>query len=213
MSTRAILELIGWIGSAMVVLSLAQARVWRFRVMNFAGAVLATFYNAVLGIWPFAAMNGIIAVIDAYWMARLRRESQPTSEAYELVEVNHDDAFLAHFLKIHGDDARRHYPGYDPQAPTETNVLVMRGDETVGLVAIADTSDATARVTLDYVTERFRDFSPGKFVYTNSGLFDRLGVKRIVTAGGDPEYLRRMGFENRSGSWTRLVGQGGADTH
>ena len=53
MSTRAILEIIGWIGSALVVLSLAQARVWRFRVMNFAGAILAT-------LWPVAdASTGI----------------------------------------------------------------------------------------------------------------------------------------------------------
>lgn len=206
MSTRVILEIIGWIGSALVVLSLAQARVWRFRVMNFAGAVLATFYNAVLGIWPFAAMNGIIAVIDAYWMARLRRESQLSSEVYELVEVSHDDAFLNHFLKIHGEDARRHYPQFDPQSPSETSVLVMRGDEAVGVVVVSDTNDDTAHISLDYVTERFRDFSPGKFVYENSGLFDRMGVRRLQTTG-DPDYLKRMGFRPDGAVWTRTVRQ------
>ena len=206
MSTRAILQIIGWIGSALVVLSLAQARVWRFRVMNFAGAVLATFYNAVLGIWPFAAMNGIIAVIDAYWMVRLRRESQLPSAAYELVEVNHDDAFLSHFLKIHGEDARAHYPDFDPEQPSETSVLVMRGDEAVGVVVVAETTEDTARISLDYVTPRFRDFSPGKFVYENSGLFDRMGVRRIQTSG-DPHYLQRMGFRPDGAVWTRLVRQ------
>ena len=40
MSTRVILEIFGWIGSGLIVLSLAQARVWRFRVMNFIGAVM-----------------------------------------------------------------------------------------------------------------------------------------------------------------------------
>jgi hypothetical protein len=206
MSTRAILEIIGWIGSALVVLSLAQARVWRFRVLNFAGAALATFYNAVLSIWPFAAMNGIIAVIDIYWMIRLKRESRPTSEAYELVEVNHDDAFLTHFLKIHGEDARHHYPDFDQAQPSQTNVLVMRGDEAVGVVVVDGTEDDTARISLDYVTPRFRDFSPGRFVYENSGLFDRLGVRRIQ-AIGDPDYLRRMGFRQHGSVWTRPVGQ------
>lgn len=207
MSTRAILELIGWVGSVLVVLSLAQARVWRFRIMNFAGAVLATFYNAVLGIWPFAAMNGVIAVIDAYWIARLKRETQPTSTAYELVEVNHADAVLAHFLKNHIDDAQQFYPAFDPSKPTETNVLVMRGDEAVGLVVIDETSEDTAHVSLDYVTERFRDLSPGKFVYTNSGLFDRLGVTRIQADAGDPDYLQNMGFAKIDGAWTRSVYQ------
>lgn len=206
MSTRVILEIIGWIGSALVVLSLAQARVWRFRVMNFAGAVLATFYNAVLGIWPFAAMNGVIAVIDAYWMARLKRESQLSSEVYELVEVSHDDAFLNHFLKIHGEDARKHYPTFDPKSPSETSVLVMRGDEAVGVVVVSDTTDDTAHISLDYVTPRFRDFSPGKFVYENSGLFDRMGVRRLQTTG-DPDYLQRMGFRQDGTMWTRTVRQ------
>jgi hypothetical protein len=206
MDTRVVLEIIGWIGSALVVLSLAQARVWRFRVMNFAGAVLATFYNAVLGIWPFAAMNGVIAVIDAYWMVRLKRESKLTSQAYELVEVNHDDAFLSHFLKIHGEDARRHYPDFDPTQPSEANVLVMRGDEAVGVVVVSDTRDSTAHISLDYVTPRFRDFTPGRFVYENSGLFDRMGVQHLQTTG-DPDYLRRMGFRQAGTVWTRLVRQ------
>ena len=213
MSTRTILEIIGWIGSVLVVLSLAQARVWRFRVMNFAGAVLATFYNGILGIWPFAAMNGVIAIIDAYWMVRLKRESHPSSEAYELVEVDHDDAYLAHFLKVHGDDVHSFYPSFDPLAPSETSVLVMRGDETVGLVVIASTTQDSAHVSLDYVTERFRDFSPGRFVYTNSGLFDRLGVSRIEAREGEPGYLEKMGFRRESTGWTRLVRPTGGQTH
>ncbi len=50
MSTRVILEIFGWIGSGLIVLSLAQARVWRFRIMNFVGAVIATVYNFLLEI-------------------------------------------------------------------------------------------------------------------------------------------------------------------
>ena len=38
-----------------------------------AGALLATGYNAVLGIWPFVVMNGAIAVIDVAWLVRLQR--------------------------------------------------------------------------------------------------------------------------------------------
>ena len=44
------LEVVGWLGSVLVVLSLTLAGVWRFRVLNLVGAVIATGYNAVLGI-------------------------------------------------------------------------------------------------------------------------------------------------------------------
>ena len=71
MSTRLALEILGWIGSGLIILSLAQARVLRFRVLNLAGATLAVLYNSVLQIWPFAAMNAIIVVLDIYWLRRL----------------------------------------------------------------------------------------------------------------------------------------------
>ncbi len=47
-SQMALLELIGWIGSALVILSLTQARVLRFRWLNLTGAVLAVLYAPFL---------------------------------------------------------------------------------------------------------------------------------------------------------------------
>lgn len=206
MSTRVILEIFGWIGSGLIVISLAQARVWRFRVMNFIGAFIATFYNAFLSIWPFAAMNLVITVIDGYWLIRLNRERNVASEAYELVEVDHDDPYLQHFLKLHADQTKHHFPDFDRSQPSRSSILVMRGDETVGVVAISDIADGTANVSLDYVTERFRDFSPGKYVYEDSGLFQRLGVHRIrAPKSRDEQYLRKMGFQQQDGAWLRDV--------
>lgn len=43
------LEIVGWAGSGLVVLSLTQARVLRFRVLNLVGSVLATGYNTIGG--------------------------------------------------------------------------------------------------------------------------------------------------------------------
>jgi hypothetical protein len=205
MSTRTILEIFGWISSGLIVLSLAQARVWRFRIMNFAGAALGTAYNGLLGIWPFAAMNAVITVIDAYWLVRLSRERRPESAAYELLQVDGDDTYLRHFLKVHARDTQQHFPEFDPAEPTESNVLVMRGDETVGVVLIADTDDTTARLSLDYVTPRFRDFTPGKFVYEDSGIFEKLGVQRIQAPQCNTDYLKKMGFRHEPDGWVRDV--------
>ena len=60
------LEIIGWIGSGLVVWSLMVARVTKFRWMNLAGSSIAAAYNGVIGVWPFMAMNAIIAVIDIF---------------------------------------------------------------------------------------------------------------------------------------------------
>ncbi len=206
MSTRALLELFGWISSGLIVLSLAQGRVWRFRIINFVGAFMATIYNAILGIWPFAAMNLIITGLDAYWLVRLRRERDPQSEAYDVLEVGHDDAYLRHFLTIHADEVRRFYPGYDPGSDAAADVLLLRGDEVIGAISISDIEEGVAKVSLDYVTERFRDASPGRYVYNDSRLFHQLGADAIeLPASAGQKYLRAVGFSEEAGRWTRPV--------
>lgn len=207
--TRLLLELVGWAGSVLVILSLAQARVLRFRVMNLAGALLATLYNGVLGIWPFAAMNAVIAVIDVYWLRRLLRERHDPV-AYSVVEVGAGDAYLAHVVTSHLDDIHRFQPSYAlpaDDAPRRAYV-VQRDAETVGAVVVREDGEGTAVVELDYVTPRFRDFTPGEFVYRRSGMFAADGIVRLVAdeeLGSQREYLARVGFREEDGRWVRDV--------
>ncbi len=215
-------EVIGWVGSGLVVLSLMQARVLRFRVLNLVGAVVATAYNTALGIWPFAAMNGAIAIIDVYWLVRLLR-GRHDAATYEVVEVAPDDGYLRHVLGVHGSDIARFYPGFElvpalgsspspAPAPTPTPdrsaFLVLRGDETVGVVVVRDVGDGVGRVELDYVTPRFRDFTPGEFVYRSSGVFAAKGFRLLVAGDdvvGSHDYYARVGFQAVPGGWERSI--------
>jgi hypothetical protein len=202
------LEVVGWLGSILVVVSLTVAGVWRFRVLNLAGAVIATGYNTWLEIWPFAAMNGAIALIDLYWLVRLHRERHD-AETYEVLEVRADDAYLAHTLRAHAADIARFYPTFCDAGPTGRHAfLVLRGDETVGVVVLRDRGDGVAQIELDYVTPRFRDFTPGEFVYRRSGVFARQGFRRLVVPRdvvGSQDYYARVGFTPTDGGWVRDV--------
>ncbi len=213
------LEILGWISSILVVWSLMQARVLRFRVMNLAGAALATVVNALLGIWPFAAMNGAIAVIDVYWIWRLTRERHD-SDVYDVVEVGIDDAYLRHVLTLKADDVVATHPAFsvdDVVGPTgkdrptaaaaRSAFLVLRGDETVGLVVVRDAGAGIGEVEVDYVTERFRDFTPGEFVYRRSGVFALKGFTQLVAdAGpGTSDHFGKVGFTRVRGRWERPV--------
>ena len=202
------LEVVGWLGSTLVVVSLTVAGVWRFRVLNLAGALLATGYNAVLGIWPFVAMNGAIAVIDVVWLLRLQRERHDPA-TYDVVEVGPDDAYLAHTLRTHATDIARFYPAFASDAPSGRHAfLVLRGDEVVGVVVLRDRGDGVAQIELDYVTPRFRDFTPGEFVYRRSGVFAEHGFRRLVVPRdvvGSQDYYPRVGFTETDDGWVREV--------
>ena len=72
--------------------------------------------------------------------------------------------------------------------------MVLRGDETVGVVLL-DTDGDIARIRLDYVTQRFRDFTPGEFVWRHSDVLHRLGFRHVMTPPGMVgAYYERVGF-------------------
>jgi hypothetical protein len=201
-------QIIGWVGSALVVISLTQARVLRFRWLNLAGSVIATAYNVVFGIWPFVAMNGAIAIINIYWLRRLLKERHDEA-AYAVVEVAPDDAYLAHVMEGHATDIAR-FRSPAPRTDAEETTLaflVVHGDETVGVVLVSDLGEGVGHVDLDWVTPRFRDFTPGEFVYRRSGVFAERGFARLVAAGGpgQDDYLARVGFARADGGWVHQV--------
>lgn len=73
------------------------------------------------------------------------------------------------------------------------------------MVLVRDDGDGVARVQLDYVTPRFRDFSPGEFVWRRSGVLRDRGFTSVQTpphmVGA---YYERLGFrpDPTTGGWT-----------
>jgi hypothetical protein len=203
------LEVIGWLGSAVLVWSLAQARVLRFRALNLVASVVLAGYNAALGVWPMVAMNTVIAGLDTYHLVRLLR-SRDDEATYQVVEVEPDEAYLRHVLRQHAADIERHNPGFEVDGgfgPLYA-FLVLRETETVGVVLIRDHGRQEAVVELDYVLPRFRDFTVGKFVYRRDGLLQRLGFIRLLASRrmvDGEHYFGRMGFSPSSDNPNQMV--------
>ena len=175
--------------------------------MNLTGSVIAAAYNAIIGIWPFFVMNAVIAVINVYWLLKLYR-TRHDEGVYEVVEVSPDDAYLRHVLTTYKEDIAAFSPHFTPDlvaGETRLSFLVVKGDELVGIVEVRDEGDGTGTVLLDWVVKRYRDFSPGEFVYRRSGVFADHGFTRLVLADGitsDPKYLENVGFVKTDGVWS-----------
>ncbi|MFL6108695.1 MAG: hypothetical protein ACJ72L_17185, partial [Marmoricola sp.] len=148
------LDLIGWLGSALLVYSVMQARVLRFRVLNLAACVVLIGYNAALGIWPMVAMNIALSAINVWFIVSLVR-SRDDHVSYAVLEVGGQDEYLRHVLRIHEKDILGFQPDFvwDGADPDNLAFVVQREDETVGLVLL-HVQDGAATVLLDYVTPR-----------------------------------------------------------
>ena len=189
------LDVLGWGGSALLVFSLLQARVLRFRTLNLLACVILLVFNAIVEVWPMVGMNVVLAVINLWFIVKLLGERHDEA-VFNVLEVGPRDEYLRHLLRVHGADILRFQPDFlwDPDDERSHAFIVMRGDETVGVVLL-DADGDLARVQLDYVTPRYRDFSPGEFVWRRSGLLRDHGFRRVVTpprmVGA---YYDRLGF-------------------
>ena len=191
------LDVLGWGGSALLVGSLLQTRVLRFRVLNLVACLLLILFNSLVEVWPMVGLTIMLALINLWSIVTLVRE-QYDMRAYEVLETKPDDTYLEHFLQVHAADIARFQPGFDPTSIGTTSgsqaFLVQRGDETVGVVVIEEEGD-TAHIRLDYVTRRYRDFSPGEFVWRRSGLLLARGLSRVVSPPNMVgAYYGRIGF-------------------
>ncbi|HET6967570.1 MAG TPA: hypothetical protein VFI44_04785 [Ornithinibacter sp.] len=188
-------DALGWFGSALLIFSLLQARILRLRLLNTVACVILIGFNALVGVWPMVAMNIVLAGINLFFIARMLRE-RGDDRAYAVLPVGEQDAYLQHFLGVHRADILTFFPEYAPGPPgTRAAYLVQHGDETAGVIVVRDAGHGTAQVELDYVTPRFRDFTPGEFVYRRSGLFRDRGFHEVLTPPGMVEpYYARMGF-------------------
>ena len=114
-----------------------------------------------------------------------------------MVEVGPDDAYLRHVLGVHGADILKFQPDFVWDGAGTTTTPTSSSTATRPSVSCWSRTVVTEsrRVVLDYVTTRFRDFSPGEFVWRQSGLLRSAGFTSVVTpAGMVAPYYERIGF-------------------
>jgi len=190
------LEVFGYLASAVTVASLMMSNIWRLRWLNLGGALALLVYSSFLRAWPLVAVNGFIALVDAYhlWMLAGKKDS------FGLAHVcGHDEAFLEPFLETYRDDIAKFFPGFDLKLIENPQcVFILRNLMPVGLFVYAAESEGVARIHLDYVSPAYRDLTTARFFYNRAWPeFLQAGFRELVVRDATPvhaAFCRRMGF-------------------
>ncbi|HSU16977.1 YgjV family protein [Longimicrobium sp.] len=189
------LELLGYVASVLVAVSLMMSRIVRLRVINLVGSLAFTLYGALIGAYPVAAVNGFIVVINLFYLWKMLR----AREYFRILVIEPDSEYLRYFLAVHAGDVRRFLPGF-AHAPErgEMTLFVLRDLVPAGLFIGEPRGDGCLWVRLDYVIPAYRDFKIGRYLYgERADFFRERGIHTIVSpagTAGHAEYLRRMGF-------------------
>ena len=97
-----ILEIIGYIGSFLVVISMLMSSIIKLRVINTIGSVISGIYAVICGALPLALMNLCLIIINVVNLVKLLGAKMP----YELVEGSAGDSLVKYFLDYYRDDIK-----------------------------------------------------------------------------------------------------------
>ncbi|MDR1265981.1 MAG: hypothetical protein LBK42_10595 [Propionibacteriaceae bacterium] len=202
-----VLEVVGWLGSALLVFSVLQSRFMRFRVLNGIASIVLTGYNAVIGVWPMVAVNACLVLIDAWFIWRLARAKR---DDVAFTHSMADPALRDWFVRAHGADLEHFHPGAAELLPDCRAAVIFHQDRAVGLVAWRPADRPEAELVADYVVPEYRDYAPGAYVYSAAGPLRAAGLRAVAVEDPQPvvvAYLRKLGFtESKPGRWGLRLG-------
>lgn len=200
MDSDLIIELVGYLGSAFVVISLTRTSILKLRVFGLVGAAIFLIYSLIIEAYPIAVVNAVIVGIHVFFLRGLLSKK---SEFFTTLEVKGDSRYLDYFLRFHEDDIRTYREDFrfEP-AEDQIRVFVLRDLVPAGLLIGRACADHALEVELDYVIPRYRDFRIAEFLFSSrSGVFtDPLCERAWSKPGTDINitYLERMGFHRET---------------
>jgi hypothetical protein len=201
MDTQFWLEMIGYMGSVLVGISLMMPSLVRLRTINSIGCLVFVLYGFLIHAYPVAILNGFIFGINIFHLTRMFRQK----DYFQLLEISHDSTYLNSLLDFYKDEIALIYPDYDHRLEVnQPTYLVLRNMVPAG-VFVHQRNGAQANVLLDYVLPMYRDFRVAHFLYhEKAGYFHQQGIERFVAAPGRPshaKYLERMDFHLEDGMY------------
>ncbi len=195
MDSYIVYEIIGYVASVLVAVSLMMSAIIKLRVVNMIGAFTFSVYGILIGSIPVAAMNGFIVLINIYFLVKLYRDK----EYFKLLKVDKESKYLEEFLHFYRDDIKTYQPDFDFDKPYNFSLFILRDMVPAGLILGNNDPDGELKIDLDFVIPNFRDFKIGDYLFEDKlNYFKEIGISKILAASGNDahnKYLERTGFK------------------
>ena len=197
MSWSVAIEIVGYLASALIVLSILQRSILRLRVLGLIGSFTFLAYSLAIGAYPIAALNVVGATIHLWYLRKLTRHKD---EVFRILHVRPQSNFLADFLDFYAEEIKLGFqPDFTHRAgKDQVSAFILRDMVPAGLLIGSASEDSTLKVELDFVIPQYRDFKIGRFLFSSdSDLLTAYSLTRVeVTASSNDhsQYLSRMGF-------------------
>ncbi|SFC31797.1 YgjV family protein [Butyrivibrio sp. YAB3001] len=190
-TTEFLIEAIGYLGSALVLISFLMVSVFKLRVVNSIGSIIFTIYALIIHSYPTAVMNACLVLINIYYLVKMSN----TTKDYDFLEVESNESILKYLIDEYMGDIIRCFPGIIIDLNSvNSRFVVFHNGKPCGLF-LGNRKGSEMEITLDYCIPEYRDFSVGEFLLYH---LPCEGIKKLIYKGPDmhhKSYLTKFGFE------------------
>ena len=199
MSTQVLIEGIGYLGSALVLVSFLMSSVVKLRLVNTAGSIIFAAYALIIHSYPTAIMNICLVGINIYYLCKLRHEQTN----YRMLSMHPDETYVQDFLRHWADDINSNFPNRHPESAGVNRVYMVFHDTNPAGLLMGHEKDGVLEVDLDYSTPGFRDCSVGRYILEH--LDKSLCIRYKNAESQHISYLKTLGFTDKDGVWEKQV--------
>lgn len=193
MDPKFVLELVGYLGSVLVVVSMLMTSVVKLRLINTVGSVISVVYALLVHAYPLALMNVCLIVINVINLRKLLA----TQKEFEIVVGNGAESMVRSFLEKHHEDILKFFPDYDGSTDDNDVVFMVCCNGTpAGVLVGNDMQNGFVTVEIDYSAPAYRNCAVGRYLYEH---LPEHGVNALMFTDNKTDahvdYLTKMGFE------------------
>ena len=197
------IEMIGYLGSILVVVSMLMSSVLKLRIINSIGSCIFAIYALIIHSYPTALMNFCLVMINFYNMAKLLKHDDTQ---YHLVQATAEDIYLDYFINYYFKDIRSYFSEFVfEKNKTDVVYYVCCNENPAGILLGHKTETNGIDVLLEYTTPMYRDCSVGKYLYEK---LSHNGIKEL-TYFDCPEvhkpYLEKMGYQKSDRGYVKKL--------
>ncbi|MCF6365669.1 MAG: hypothetical protein L3J35_05640 [Bacteroidales bacterium] len=201
------IQIIGYIASIIIAVSMTMNSIVKFRWINLAGASFFLTYGILFNAIPIVVLNTFIISVDIFYLVRIYNKK----ELFTTIEIRSVNKYLLEFLKFHKKEIDKFFPGftYKPELNT-ISFFILRNMAVAGIFLAHKIDKKTLKVGLDFVVPAYRDYKNAKFVYgrlRNNFIED--GIEQIIVfpqSYNHVKYLKKIGFvRQEDGNYIKIL--------
>ena len=192
MDSKLLIELFGYFGSMLVVVSMLMTSVKKLRIVNTTGSVIFMIYALIIRSYPTALMNFCLVMINIWQLIQLGKKERH----FQLIKVSAGEGMMKYLLEHYREDILKYFPDAEAEVSGDCDQAYIVTCDTIpaGLLLGNETKKGTVRIIIDYATPAYRDASVGKYLYRHLMEYD---INKLVFSSrsqGHEEYMKEMGF-------------------